>query len=110
MGASPITIGVGNGAVLRLLLLTPAQGVAPPAQDQPPWARQAEFVICDQTIENMFARLKDWRRVATRYDKLDTHYLAFVQLASTMVWLRSSGGTAQVSELVWEWILQICRG
>jgi Fe-S-cluster formation regulator IscX/YfhJ len=32
--------------------------------------------------------------VATRYDKLDPHYLAFVQLASAMVWLRSFGDMA----------------
>jgi transposase len=88
MGASPITIGVGNGAVLRLLLLTPAQGVAPPAQDQPPWARQAEFVICDQTIENMFARLKDWRRVATRYDRCADLFLSACALAAVVLfWL-----------------------
>jgi transposase len=88
MGASPITIGVGNGAVLRLLLLTPAQWVAPPAQDQPPWARQAEFVICDQTIENMFARLKDWRRVATRYDRCADLFLSACALAAVVLfWL-----------------------
>jgi hypothetical protein len=58
MGTSPITIGVGKGAVPRLLLFTPAQGVAPPAQDQLPQARQAEFVICDQTIESCFRKLK----------------------------------------------------
>jgi hypothetical protein len=28
-----------------------------------------------------------------RYDKLDAHYLAFVQLAAAMVWLHSLGGT-----------------
>jgi transposase len=88
MGTSPITIGVGNGAPLRLLLLTPAQGVAPPAQDQPPWARQAEFVICDQTIENMFARLKDWRRVATRYDRCADLFLSACALAAVVLfWL-----------------------
>jgi hypothetical protein len=32
--------------------------------------------------------------VATRYDKLDPHYLAFVQLASITVWLRTLGDTA----------------
>jgi Transposase DDE domain group 1 len=53
MGTSPITIGVGNGAAIGPLLLTPAQRVAPPAQDQPRRARQAEFVICDQSIENL---------------------------------------------------------
>jgi transposase len=33
-------------------------------------------------IERMFGRLKDFRRVATRYDKLAANYLAFVKLAS----------------------------
>ena len=58
MGTSPITLGVGNGAALRLLLLAPAQRVAPPAQDQPPRARQAEFVICDQSIETVMSVVK----------------------------------------------------
>ena len=36
---------------MRLLLTTPAQRATPPAQDQPPGAGEAEFVICDQAIE-----------------------------------------------------------
>ncbi|RZL14035.1 MAG: IS5 family transposase [Hymenobacter sp.] len=39
-------------------------------------------------IERLFSRLKQFRRVATRYDKLDTHFLAFVHLAATVLWLR----------------------
>ena len=68
MGTSPITIAVGNGAALRLLLLllAPAQRIPPPAQDQPPRARQAEFVICDQAIENLFCRVKDYTRIILR--------------------------------------------
>ena len=31
-------------------------------------------------IERMFGRLKDWRRVATRYDKTKESYLGFVTL------------------------------
>jgi len=58
MSPSPITIGVGNGARPRPILITPAQGVAPPAQGQPAQARQAELVICDQTIEQLFAAMK----------------------------------------------------
>jgi transposase len=45
-------------------------------------------------VERLVGKLKKFRRVATRYDKLDPHYLAFVQLASAMVWLRSFGYTA----------------
>jgi hypothetical protein len=58
MSPSPITIGAGNGARPRPILITPAQGVAPPAQGQTPRAGQAELVICDQTIEGAFAELK----------------------------------------------------
>jgi len=39
-------------------------------------------------VERLFSRLKQFRRVATRYDKLDAHLLAFVQLAATVIWLR----------------------
>lgn len=39
-------------------------------------------------IERTFGRLKDWRRIATRYDKLAYHFLAAVALAATVVyWL-----------------------
>ena len=93
MGTSPIAIGVGNSAEAPQDLITPAQGTAPPAQGQPPGANQAEFVVCDQTIERLVGQLKRFRRVATRYDKLDAHYLAFVQLASVVLWLRTFGDT-----------------
>ena len=39
-------------------------------------------------IERMFRRLKDWRRVATRYDKSPTVFLAAIALAATVIfWL-----------------------
>ena len=39
-------------------------------------------------IERFFNRIKQCRRVATRYDKLASNYFAFVQLASIRLWLR----------------------
>jgi transposase len=39
-------------------------------------------------VERCFLRLKQFRRVATRYDKEPHAYLAFVTLASLMLWLR----------------------
>lgn len=33
-------------------------------------------------VERFFNKIKQCRRVATRYDKLAAYYLAFVQLAS----------------------------
>ena len=45
-------------------------------------------------IENAFCRLKDFRRVATRYDKLAANFLAMIQLASMRLWLRANESTA----------------
>jgi transposase len=39
-------------------------------------------------VERFFNKIKQCRRVATRYDKLAANYLAFVQLASIRLWLR----------------------
>lgn len=39
-------------------------------------------------IENAFCRLKDFRRVATRYDKLAANFLSAVALAAVLAfWL-----------------------
>jgi len=44
-------------------------------------------------VERFFNRIKQCRRVATRYDKLAANYLAFVQLASIRLWLRDNEST-----------------
>ena len=36
-------------------------------------------------IENTFAKLKEFRAVATRYDKTDTSYTATIQLAAAII-------------------------
>lgn len=38
-------------------------------------------------IENFFARLKQYRAIATRYDKLALHFLSAIYLAASVVWL-----------------------
>jgi transposase len=45
-------------------------------------------------IERFFSKLKHFRRVATRYDKLAENFLAMVQLASMRLWLRVYESTA----------------
>jgi transposase len=44
-------------------------------------------------IERFFNKIKQCRRVATRYDKLAANYLAFVKLASIRIWLRANEST-----------------
>ncbi|WP_210546571.1 IS5 family transposase [Rhodoferax sp. PAMC 29310] len=38
-------------------------------------------------VENLFQRMKIFRRVATRFDKLDIRFLGFVHIAGVMKWL-----------------------
>ena len=38
-------------------------------------------------VERLVGRLKEYRKIATRYDKLASSYLAFVQLAAIRLWL-----------------------
>jgi transposase len=39
-------------------------------------------------IEIMFGRLKDWRRIATRYDRCPRVFLSAIALAATVIfWL-----------------------
>ena len=44
-------------------------------------------------VERFFNRIKQCRRVATRYDKLAANYLAFIKLAAIRVWLRAYEST-----------------
>ena len=37
-------------------------------------------------VERMFCRLKDYRRIATRYDKLATNFLGAICLAAAVTW------------------------
>lgn len=38
-------------------------------------------------IENFFAKLKQYRGIATRYDKLAINFLSAIYLASSIIWL-----------------------
>lgn len=39
-------------------------------------------------IERTFNKLKHFRRFATRYDRRDTYFLAFIHIAAAMLWTR----------------------
>jgi transposase len=40
-------------------------------------------------VERFFNKIKQCRRIATRYDRLAANYLAFIKLASIRIWLRA---------------------
>jgi transposase len=46
--------------------------------------KQLVFVICIQTIERLWARLKEWRAVATRYEKTAQSFMGVLCLAAAI--------------------------
>jgi transposase len=47
--------------------------------ERTPWSRRLRNVI-----ERMFCKLKNWRRIATRYDRYAQNYLSALALAAIM--------------------------
>lgn len=45
-------------------------------------------------VERFFNRAKQFRRIATRYDKLAENYLAALKLVSVRIWLRGNESTS----------------
>jgi len=62
--------------------------------------RKQSFVFCKwvyrqrNLVERFFSKLKQFRGIATRYDKNSLNFLAGVKLASMRIWIRSYESTA----------------
>ena len=61
--------------------------IPPEANRKNPRPYDKDLYKARHLIENFFAKLKQFRAIATRYDKRATHFLAAVHLASSVIWL-----------------------
>ena len=60
--------------------------IVPPKKNRKdPWEYDKETYKRRNVVERLSRRLKEFRRVFTRYDKTDTMFLAFVQFASFVI-------------------------
>lgn len=70
-----------------------ARGVTPiiPARRnrKVPIPIDGNIYVLRNRIERCFNKLKNWRRLATRYDKTAESYLGFVLIASVRLWMRA---------------------
>jgi transposase len=75
-----------------IIALIEATGATPhiPSQSNVRVRRVVDHHIYRQRnlVERFFNKLKHFRRIATRYDKLARNFLAAVALASTRLWIR----------------------
>ncbi len=65
-----------------------ARPAIPPRRTDPPVACPDWIYANRRLVENLWARLKEWRAVATRYEKTAHSFLGALCMAATMDWLK----------------------
>ena len=79
----------GAKAIREYIISQNATYTIPPKSDvNDPWPVDGYTYRERHLVECFFQKLKWFRRVFTRYDKLDTSYMAFVLLAAIVILLR----------------------
>jgi transposase len=74
--------------VIDPLLAAGKTPVIPPKSNRKTWrAYDKELYKARHLIENFFCKLKQYRAIATRYDKTARNFLAGIHLAATVIWL-----------------------
>ena len=61
--------------------------IPPRSQRRTPRKYDQELYKACHLIENFFCKLKHFRGIATRYDKLSRNFLAALQFAAMLIWL-----------------------
>ena len=65
-----------------------ARPAIPPKRNEAPVACPAWIYANRHLVENLWPRLKEWRAVATRYEKTARSFLGVLCLAATADWLK----------------------
>jgi transposase len=80
--------GYDSDAFVQTIEATGAAAVIPPRSNRlTPREFDRECYKARNLVERFFNRLKQFRRVATRYDKLAHRFNAFLHLACAYIWL-----------------------
>jgi putative transposase len=88
-GATLADKGYDANHLLDSITQTGARIVIPPKRNRKiQRAYDVELYKERNIIERFFNKLKQFRRVATRYDKLLANFMGFVKLAAIAIWLR----------------------
>jgi transposase len=65
-----------------------ARPAIPPKRNEAPVACPDWIYNNRNRVERLWARLKEWRAVATRYEKTASSFLGVLHLAATLDWLK----------------------
>jgi len=77
-----------SDALIDTITASGAEAVIPPrANRTQPRTFDQHLYKGRNLVERFFCRIKHFRRVATRYDKLDRRYEAFIAIVAAWIWL-----------------------
>ncbi len=81
--------GYDSDSLAEAVETSGAEVVIPPRRNRTnPRAYDRDLYEERNKIERFFNKLEQFRRVATRYDKLVVNFMGFVKLAAIAIWLR----------------------
>jgi transposase len=79
--------GYDSRAFVAQIEAAGALAVIPPRSCQQPRPFDAKLYRARNAIERCFGRLKQFRRIATRYDRKVANFMAFLCLGASLAWL-----------------------
>ena len=80
--------GYDSNEFMKEIEMSGAQPVIPPKSNRLNQRAYDKEVYKERNlIERLFQKLKNFRRVATRYERLARNYMGMLQIAAVMIWL-----------------------
>ena len=80
--------GYDSDAFVQAINSTGAEAVIPPRSNRKKMRSYDEELYKDRNlVERLFQKLKHYRRIATRYERLARNYFSMLALVSTVIWL-----------------------
>lgn len=81
--------GYDSQALLEQLEEQGCVAVIPPRKNRKK-SREIDYSLYKERhlVECFFNKIKEFRKIATRYDKLGNVFLGFIHFASVLIWLR----------------------
>ena len=80
--------GLASNAFRERIWDPGARPAIPPKRTDAPVACPNWIYVNRRLVENLWARLKEWRAVATRYEKTARSFLGVLCIAATADWLK----------------------
>jgi transposase len=90
--------GYASHAVRDLIWSLGARPAIPAKRNQAPVACPPWIYHNRNRVERLWSRLKEWRAVATRYEKTACSFMGVLCMAATMDWLKAETRTQVLTE------------